>query len=99
VVAERRDQEVEKITSVLEELRAQILAELDEPAGQQLELFSTDERDQLERNRDFLRARAEEIPAEIDREAESLRQRFESPEPRIFPVAVEFLVPRGAERL
>lgn len=98
LVGEQRDNEVAKITAVLEELRAQILAELDEPEGEQLALFSPDERDQLERNRDFLRARAEEIPAEIERETESLLRRFADPEPRVFPVAVEFLVPRGVDR-
>jgi superfamily II DNA or RNA helicase len=98
LVGEQRDNEVAKITAVLEELRAQILAELDEPEGEQLALFNPDERDQLERNRDFLRARAEEIPAEIERETESLQRRFADPEPRVFPVAVEFLVPRGVDR-
>jgi superfamily II DNA or RNA helicase len=98
IVGERRDQEVAKITAVLDELRSQILAELDEPAGEQLALFDADEREQLERNRDFLRARAEEIPAEIERETDALRQRFANPEPRVFPVAVEFLVPRGVDR-
>lgn len=98
IVGERRDLEVEKITAVLEELRTQILSELDEPEGEQLALFNTEEREQLERNRDFLRARAEEIPAEIERESESLLRRFAEPQPRVFPVAVEFLVPVGVDR-
>ena len=72
-------------------------SELAEPAGEQLALFNDDERDQLQRNSDFLLARAEEIPAEIERETESLRRRFADPEPRVFPVAVEFLVPRGVD--
>jgi superfamily II DNA or RNA helicase len=97
IVGERRDDEVAKVTAVLEQLRAQILSELDEPAGEQLALFNDDEREQLQRNRDFLLARAEEIPAEIERETESLRRRFADPEPRVFPVAVEFLVPRGVD--
>jgi superfamily II DNA or RNA helicase len=98
IVGERRDEEAAKITAVLEELRAQILAELAEPDGEQLALFDADEREQLERNRDFLRARAEEIPAEIEREVALLHRRFADPEPRVFPVAVEFLVPRSVER-
>ena len=98
IVGERRDDEVAKITAVLEQLRTQILAELEQPAGEQLALFDEDEREQLERNRDFLRARAEEIPAEIEREVDVLHRRFADPEPRVFPVAVEFLVPRAVDR-
>ncbi len=97
LIGERRDEEVAKITAILEQLRAQILSELAEPAGEQLALFSDDEREQLQRNRDFLLERAGEIPAEIERETESLRRRFAGPEPRVFPVAVEFLVPRGVD--
>ena len=97
LVGEQRDQEIAKITAVLEELRAQILTELDEPDVEQLALFNADEREQLERNRDFLRARVEQIPAEIEREVEVIRRRFADPEPRVFPVAVEFLVPRGVD--
>ena len=96
LVGEQRDQEVAKITAVLEELQTQILAALNEQ--RQLSFDDEGEQTQLERNHDFLRARAEEIPAEIEREAEALRQRFADPEPRVFPVAVEFLVPRGADR-
>ena len=97
LLGERRDEEVEKISAILEQLRAQILLELAEPDVEQLPLFNDDEREQLQRNRDFLIARAEEIPAEIARETESLRRRFAGPEPRVFPVAVEFLVPRGVD--
>jgi hypothetical protein len=96
-IGERRDQEVKKITAVLEELRKQILATLTEQ--RQLSFDIQDEQEQLERNRDFLHARADEIPTEIEREAESLRRRFADPEPRVFPVAVELLVPRGVDRV
>lgn len=96
LVGEQRDQEVAKTTAVLEELQTQILTALNEQ--RQLSFDDEDEQNQLERNRDFLRARAEEIPAEIEREARVLRRRFADPEPRVFPVAVEFLVPRGADR-
>jgi SNF2 family DNA or RNA helicase len=98
LVTNRRKEEVEKITAVLSELRERILKELAAEPDSQLRLFDEDERDQLERNRDFLRARAEEIPAEIDREAEALRRRFADPEPRVFPVAVEFRVQRSLDR-
>jgi hypothetical protein len=98
VVANRREEEVEKITAVLTELRERILSELAAEPDPQLRLFDEEERDQLERNRDFLRARADEIPAEIEREAEVLRRRFADPAPRVFPVAVEYRVPRSLDR-
>jgi hypothetical protein len=98
IVANRREEEVEKISAVLVELRERILKELAAEPDPQLRLFDEDERDQLERNRDFLRARAGEIPAEIEREAEVLRQRFADPKPRVFPVAVEYRVPRSLDR-
>jgi hypothetical protein len=85
---------------VLTELRQSILSELDASPDPQLriEAFDDDERDQLERNRDFLRVRAEAIPVEINRESEALRQRFRDPEARLFPVAVEYRVPRSLDR-
>lgn len=99
LVDRRRNEEVEKITAVLAELRERILAELEAPPERQLRLesFDDDERDQLERNREFLRVRAEAIPQEIEREAKALRQRFRAPQPRVFPVAVEYRVPRALE--
>jgi SNF2 family DNA or RNA helicase len=99
LVANRRDEEAKKITAVLTELRDSIVAELAAEPDPQLRLFNEDEHDQRERNRDFLRARADEIPAEIERETEALRRRFAEPEPRVFPVAVEYRVPRSLDRL
>jgi len=97
-VARRAEDEVAKITAVLSELRERILAELDAEPDPQARLFDDDEREQLERNRDFLRARAQAIPDEIEREAEALRARFRKPEPWVFPLAVEYRVPRALDR-
>jgi superfamily II DNA or RNA helicase len=94
-VAQRREEEVGKVTAVLTELRERILAELREKPTVQLQLFDEAERDQLERNRSHLHRRAEAIPAEIERETEELRRRFAEPQPRVFPVAVEYRVPRS----
>ena len=41
-----------------------------------------------------MRARLREIPAEIARETAAAAARFSSLQPRLFPVAVTFLVPR-----
>ena len=90
---ERSDKEAQDIESILLELKRSIEAELDEPEYRQLELFSDPERDQLERNKDFLRDRVKQIPGEIQRETEAIRARFADPQARMFPVAVTFLVP------
>ena len=97
-IAQRRDDESAKVTAILEELRRQIVAELAEPESEQLALFDEDERDQRERDCEHLRARAEQIPGEIAREVALIAKRFADPQPRVFPVAVEFLVPPGVDR-
>ena len=91
---ERSDKEAQDIESILLELKRSIEAELDEPEYRQLELFSDPERDQLERNKDFLRDRVKQIPGEIERETAAIRARFADPQARMFPVAVTFLVPK-----
>jgi len=91
---ERSDKEAQDIESILLELKRSIEAELDEPEYRQLELFSDPERDQLERNKDFLRDRVKQIPGEIERETAAIRARFADPQARMFPVAVTFLTPQ-----
>ena len=95
---ERSDKEAQDIESILLELKRSIETELDEPEYRQLELFSDPERDQLERNKDFLRERVKQIPGEIQLETEAIRARFADPQARMFPVAVTFLVPSRLAR-
>jgi len=45
-----------------------------------------------------LRARVQEIPDEIQRETAAIKSRFADPQPRMFPVAVTFLVPERLAR-
>ncbi len=94
-LAERAEDELRKLTAVMHELEAAIRAELDRPADPQLALFSDAERDQSDRNHEFLLARMRELPAELARETEVIRRRYADPQPRLFPVAVTFLVPEG----
>ncbi len=61
--------------------------------------FAPAEQEQFERNVDALKRRLEEIPGEIKKETEAIRARFADPQPRMFPVAVTFLVPRGMARV
>ncbi len=92
-LAERADKEAADIEAILTELKKAIEAELADPPYRQLELFNDPEREQFERNKDAMRARAREIPDEIKRETAAIRSRFANPQARMFPVAVTFLVP------
>ena len=91
---ERAKKEAKDIESILTELKTTIEKELNDPEYKQLELFSDPEKEQLERNKDFLRARVQQIPDEIVQETAAVKARFADPQSRMFPVAVTFLVPR-----
>jgi len=94
-LAERAQKETSDITAILQELAQNIRAELEEePEFVQLQLFSPSEREQYSRNVAALRARLSQIPEEIERETEAIRARYADPQPRLFPVAVTFLVPK-----
>lgn len=91
---ERMAKEQENIESILLELAQTIRAELKTEIFQlELPIFSDSERDQVRRNENALRARLEQIPDEIRREQEAIAARYADPQPRLFPVAVAFLVP------
>jgi hypothetical protein len=95
-LADKVEDDVAVMRSVLEGLRSSILAELaDLERPEQLVFeFDTDERAAFSRDLEALRARAEAIPAEIEREEVAIRSRHEDQALRIFPAAVTFLVPR-----
>ena len=90
----REDKEVADITAILTELQRSILKELEEPEFKQLEIFSTVEKEQLDRNINSLRMRVEQIPQEIEQETVAIRARFKDPTPRLFPLAVTYLIPQ-----
>jgi len=92
---ERAHKEMSDITAILSELRTNILSELRQPEVVQLQLagFSTAEREQFERNMSTLEERVEQIDAEIEQERAAIRKRYADPQPRLFPVAVTYLVP------
>ena len=93
-LADRAQQESADIETILTELQQSIereLADTDKPL--QLDLFSSDEREQFERNRQGLELRLKQIPGELKKEQEIIRQRYADPQPRLFPLAIAFLVP------
>jgi hypothetical protein len=94
LLSERADKEVADITAIMKELEKRISAELNNPENAQLVMeFNAIEREQFERNVHSLEAKVRAIPAEIGKETAAIRQRFSNPQPRLFPVAVTFLVP------
>jgi hypothetical protein len=99
MLGERANKEVSDITAILNELRQAIEGQLDDPYYRENYLpgFAPAEQEQFERNVDALRRRVAEIPGEIKKETEAIRARFADPQPRMFPVAVTFLVPNGVK--
>ena len=92
-LAERAEKEANDIRMILTELKRSIEEELNEPEEQQLEMFSTPEREEFERNVNTLRERLKTIPGEIEQETKAIKARFANIQSRMFPVAVTFLVP------
>ena len=100
LLKDRADKEAADITAILNELRQAIQGQLDDPFYRETYLpgFAPAEQEQFERNVDALRRRLTEIPGEIEKETEAIRARFSDPQPRMFPVAVTFLVPQRLSR-
>jgi superfamily II DNA or RNA helicase len=94
----RRDEEIAAVEAVLAELAASIRDALsDEPHWEQPTLFEM-ERQQLHADRDALRDRLADLPAQQERETAALRRRYADPTTRWFPAAVTFLVPSALAR-
>lgn len=99
----RADEDAEAVTKILTELKAGIEQLLVSPEFEQLQLDletsgKAGEREQLRFDEDALRRRIKEIPAEIERETESVRARFQDPRPRMFPAAITLVFPESSRR-
>ncbi|MGB0384709.1 MAG: DISARM system SNF2-like helicase DrmD, partial [Ardenticatenaceae bacterium] len=93
----RADKETGDMRAILQELKRTILEELAQSQQYvqlRLDLFSTAEREQYHRNVSALERRLAQIPHEIEQEEAQIRARYANPQPRLFPVAVTFLVPQ-----
>ena len=99
MLADRRAKEEADIRTILAELERRIREELDtQPQYIQLALFSPSEQEQYSRNVAALRARLEQIPQELEHELKAIRTRYEVVQPRLFPMAVTFLIPARLAR-
>jgi superfamily II DNA or RNA helicase len=95
----RKQQEIDDIGAVLDELEKAIQSELKkDQQPEQFSLFTEDERTQLRRDTSALEARLVRIPAERIQEVEAIETRYAKLDDRTFPVAVVFIVPNGAAR-
>jgi hypothetical protein len=93
----RKQQEIDDIGAVLDELEKAIQSELKkDQQPEQISLFTEDERTQLRRDTSALEARLARIPAERLQEAQAIETRYAKLNDRTFPVAVIFLVPESA---
>ena len=94
---ERSEREVANVTAVMQELERSIRETLDAKDDKQMQFdWTVEEKSQRERDIGSLKNRLKELPAELAREIEHLRDRYRDPQPRLFPVAVTFLVPPRA---
>jgi hypothetical protein len=85
------------VTAVMQELERSIHETLDAKDDKQMQFdWTVEEKQQRERDIGSLTNRLKELPAELSREIEHLRSRYRDPHPRLFPVAVTFLVPPRA---
>ena len=93
----RRDQEIKNIGSVLSELQKAIEEELaKENQPEQFDWIAQlieDERTQVRRDYEALKARLATIPEERDQEVQAIERRYESFAARTFPVAIILLLP------
>lgn len=94
---DRAEREVANFTAVMGELERSIRETLADKDDAQMQFdWTVEEKQQRERDLGGLRARLAEIPSELKQETEHLRARYRDPQPRLFPVAVTFLVPHRA---
>jgi superfamily II DNA or RNA helicase len=93
-IERRRTQEVSAIREVLNELRVALEKELThEP--EQIELFSSDEKDQLSVDKAALRRKLDALPTMEKEEVAAVERRYDNPVEHTFPVAVAFVLPEG----
>lgn len=95
-LAARREREIDDVTSVMIELARRIEDELKEEKFVQLLIPTTvvEDRQELVKDRASLKTRLDSIPGEIERETDRIRRRYADADPRLFPFALVFVVPR-----
>lgn len=92
-----KESEIKDLMTVLDDLEIGIKKELEasKPQFVQSVLWPEEERNQLTRDLDALKARLARIPEERKGESEAIESRYADLTARTFPVAVVFLIPRS----
>jgi len=97
---DRAEREVANFTAIMKELERSIQETLigKDPVQLELELYGATDEEKRQREHDIqsLHTRLAEIPAELAQEITHLRSRYNDPKPRLFLIAVTFLVPPRA---
>lgn len=96
-IHDRKEKEIKDIHAILDDLENRLRAELQEETtkGPQLFLpgFSPQELDQYKKDKEAVKARLARIPEEREKEIQNIERHFSSPSPRVFPIAVSFMIP------
>lgn len=90
--------DVDDVITILSDLEASIRKELqEEQMARQLYLpgLSPEERNQIKKDSQALRARLARIPEEREKEEAAIKKHYANPVVRTFPVAVVFLIPES----
>ena len=94
-VERRGREEANRIRDLFAELERSIRAELDREPPPQLSLWGEDDRRSRDADQRHLQARLTQIPDQAAAEAVAAAQRYADPVHRLFPVAVEYRIPKG----
>lgn len=94
MLTELAAREKKNIAEILNELSKTLEAGLAEPSQLELDLGLNEQ----DRSIEAIRRRIAQIPGEIEAEHNQIDERFAGPTPRLFPVAVTFLVPESMAR-
>lgn len=97
-LVEHRDDELMRMKEVLNHLEREIREELPKVGETDTFKWTKEEQKQFDRDREALRLRLEQIPAELERERARIHARYETIQPRTFPVAVLWLIPEHLDR-
>jgi superfamily II DNA or RNA helicase len=95
MLEDRAEDECRKVEAIFAELKKQIETELGDRKSVQLEMFTSPEQAQWDRDAESLHDELKRIPDRLRAEQAELRRRFRDPKPWSFPVAVAFLVPQS----
>ncbi len=95
LISKRSSEEITQVTEILNDLgRTLKMAVSEFDKDTQIAMFTEDLKLEREKDLRIVKDRIENIPREIEQEKEAISARYQDPFSKVFPAAVEFLVPR-----